>query len=700
MRSRRKKNSSSNGRRITLFLTKSKLGIHYSFLIPNGESQMVVKIAIVHFIDQLLQSMSNVQLVRQHSFPYVCTFSPPRRVRRKQSCVSPSVAAVPKADGGGVPAKPSMSLPSPPSRRLRRKTSVVESLPGSPCAGPAGASLVMSTPSRRLGRQTSTFALVQTPPSSRRLRLKTRVDDGPLIRDALPGENVRGAAEEVGAELICDPLPLSAFRSSELVRRFEPVLPGVLLEALFVELAWRFGRERSGKLIQEPWFCDLEAWGLLVNDFLNAGGNVHQEDPAILESLFPVVQETLFSLVRRVVSDAASGVQVRGTDEQRLRDLARDGWHRRAARGDGNNCLAFSLLRLLMCHGLLVDSITDAEQIEACRALRWHLINDPRLRPRDASGRPCPEAYLQHHRHAEACIQFFLEHFRERHARVTMPQAGVRLTVHCRWEVELGHPVDRIDLCRAAGALDQQLDFRVYNKTGHGLDGFHYDALVPSLHALDGGEEIVVVDGVGVGDSADVSSSSCGVVGSLLPTDGASPGAALGRGAQTTVGRRRGARGSSDAACSRGGTPAAAVTTGLKRRKVTGGEAASRVGTGHAAASEGARASATQWALDAAGIGGGSVAPSQQPQERRQPAARQQAGIAVRGRGGRRGVVSGFGEERTEDALGDRQVRDDEANARARHRREEWVRGRVQDLQGNDLDRSLGGASAAGRTRR
>ena len=102
----------------------------------------------------------------------------------------------------------------------------------------------------------------------------------------------------------------------------------------------------------------------------------------------------------------------------------------------------------------------------------------------------------------------------------------------------------------------------------------------------------------------------------------------------------------------------------------------------------------------AAGIRGGSVAPSQQPQERRQPAARQQAGIAVRGRGGRRGVVSGFGEERTEDALGDRQVRDDEANARARHRREEWVRGRVQDMQGNDLDRSLGGAFAAGRTRR
>ena len=83
---RRKKNS-TNGRRITL----TKINIPFISHQCNGESQIVVKIAVVYFIDQLLQSMSNVQLVRQHSFPYVCTFSPPPPpLRRSHSRHTPA----------------------------------------------------------------------------------------------------------------------------------------------------------------------------------------------------------------------------------------------------------------------------------------------------------------------------------------------------------------------------------------------------------------------------------------------------------------------------------------------------------------------------------------------------------------------------------------------------------------------------------
>ena len=63
----------------------------------------------------------------------------------------------------------------------------------------------------------------------------------------------------------------------------------------------------------------------------------------------------------------------------------------------------------------------------------------------------------------------------------------------------------------------------------------------------------------------------------------------------------------------------------------------------------------------------------------------------------RRGVVSGFGAERTEDALGDRERRDRDAMTRARVRREDGVRGQARDFQGNDLDRSAGGAWSLGR---
>ena len=63
----------------------------------------------------------------------------------------------------------------------------------------------------------------------------------------------------------------------------------------------------------------------------------------------------------------------------------------------------------------------------------------------------------------------------------------------------------------------------------------------------------------------------------------------------------------------------------------------------------------------------------------------------------RRGVVSGFGAERTEDVLGDRERRDRDAVTRARVRREDGVRGQARDFQGNDLDRSAGGAWSLGR---
>ena len=64
---------------------------------------------------------------------------------------------------------------------------------------------------------------------------------------------------------------------------------------------------------------------------------------------------------------------------------------------------------------------------------------------------------------------------------------------------------------------------------------------------------------------------------------------------------------------------------------------------------------------------------------------------------GRRGVVSGFGAERTTDALGDAERRDAEANLRARQRRDQGERGRVRDFDDNDIDRSSGGAWSLGR---
>jgi len=60
-------------------------------------------------------------------------------------------------------------------------------------------------------------------------------------------------------------------------------------------------------------------------------------------------------------------------------------------------------------------------------------------------------------------------------------------------------------------------------------------------------------------------------------------------------------------------------------------------------------------------------------------------------------VVSGFGSERREDVVADRQQLEADMVERARHRREQGMRGRVRDFQGRDVDRSGGGAWHAGR---
>ena len=125
-----------------------------------------------------------------------------------------------------------------------------------------------------------------------------------------------------------------------------------------------------------------------------------------------------------------------------------------------------------------------------------------------------------------------------------------------------------------------------------------------------------------------------------------------------------------------------AMTT-LKRGRGRGRQSGSRRGD----AAVGRQDDAAAWFLAAADIGGDAGVveePMNVGHSKAAPARRQ-------------GVVSGFGAERTDDALGDQAQRDKDAMSRARTRRDEGVRGRVRDFQGNDLDRSAGGAWSLGR---
>ena len=125
------------------------------------------------------------------------------------------------------------------------------------------------------------------------------------------------------------------------------------------------------------------------------------------------------------------------------------------------------------------------------------------------------------------------------------------------------------------------------------------------------------------------------------------------------------------------------VMTTLKRGRGRGRQSGSRRGD----AAVGGQGDAAAWFLAAAEIGGDAGVVEEL----------MNVGHAKAAPARRQGVVSGFGAERTDDALGDQAQRDRDAMSRARTRRDEGVRGRVRDFQGNDLDRSAGGAWSLGR---
>jgi hypothetical protein len=153
-----------------------------------------------------------------------------------------------------------------------------------------------------------------------------------------------------------------------------------------------------------------------------------------------------------------------------------------------NQCLADSLLQLLIRNGFLLDTITIEERQAACAENRRRLcVGDDVARPRsrDAfTGEDQGEdhyAYLQHDVHAEITIRFFMAWFDGLGKKGRdLPACGVVLTVRSRFD-SLVLPPDRLAFRVGEGGSDGgAVEFQLYNLTGEGFSGMHYDPLFPS----------------------------------------------------------------------------------------------------------------------------------------------------------------------------------------------------------------------------
>ena len=224
------------------------------------------------------------------------------------------------------------------------------------------------------------------------------------------------------------------------------------------------------------WICGLQNWdhfGRRIRTVSIEGAT--SATPPVIE----LANEVVFAVTHLVLQQGAIAVPLEKTDEEKLRDLREQGWvHRRSQALSQNDCLVDSLLQALECIGLLQGSFSVDQKKAACHAARQHLIGEPSLRPLGVYGQDQWDAFLQHHRHAQALLPFLIQFLGPGPEALT--SAGVTLVVHARFDTP-SHPPQRLPLCVSpAGVPAIPPEVHLFNWTGADVQGYCYDALVRS----------------------------------------------------------------------------------------------------------------------------------------------------------------------------------------------------------------------------
>jgi hypothetical protein len=267
-------------------------------------------------------------------------------------------------------------------------------------------------------------------------------------------------------------------------------LPPLLAEGILVALQFEYkARAQEILALESSW--DWAQWDELVEEIAVLGLSV--EDPVFDGQVLACVRCKLRAHVRLASQNAH---HVCKSDQEMLRELEDGG----LGKGHGeifgaNNCCADSLLQLLIWNGILSSGISKAEREAACAGNRSMLnASDPALglrpRRRDAfsgSASCCsPEedagAFLQHDVHAGPTISFFMEWFKARGQKLRdLPDVGVQLQVRSRFDSEVLPPDTCVVCQREVGCVEEPaLLLQLYNLTGDGVSGSHYDPLFPS----------------------------------------------------------------------------------------------------------------------------------------------------------------------------------------------------------------------------
>ena len=105
------------------------------------------------------------------------------------------------------------------------------------------------------------------------------------------------------------------------------------------------------------------------------------------------------------------------------------------------------------------------------RALIEH--ENMQLHPADEEGNECPDAYLEHDKHAEPTIRYLLESSGFLNRGKCIPENGFTLTVFSRADCDQ-LPPSVVHVCRSAVSRAEPHPLYLYNYLGERLRGVHY----------------------------------------------------------------------------------------------------------------------------------------------------------------------------------------------------------------------------------
>lgn len=178
------------------------------------------------------------------------------------------------------------------------------------------------------------------------------------------------------------------------------------------------------------------------------------------------------------------------TDAERTSELLTCPPHLEVRVGDGYlmNCLTDSLLQCLLDYDVLARSGGEGSDLQwrrsVCAHVRSYLRShdDVRLRPRERDERnailPVSEeehsrAFLEHHRHSAAIVDFLLREYGRRNIDTS---CGFEVIVYSRFDGDDVSPEeDLLVIHRSEHAINPPMRLRLYNNTGAATTGYHYD---------------------------------------------------------------------------------------------------------------------------------------------------------------------------------------------------------------------------------